>query len=129
MGRIELSGIGWIDGKLHVQTHISDNQVKAKAKPYDWYYYLYNSYVYLCDREGGPVYEEFAGQQRENVAWVRWEDGDDIWEERIFPVRQDEKGDYMLEAENEYMRAGVEDLLQYEWAVSFPADIIRNKAQ
>ncbi len=130
MGNIELCGIGWIDGNLHVQTHISDNEVKAERKPYDWYYYRYSCQVFLCDLEGRnmAVDEDFQ-RQRGNHTWVRWEEGGDVWEERIFPIREDEKENYRLEAENENMRSGVEDLLQYEWQVTFPANMIRKEEQ
>ena len=74
------------------------------------------------------VDEDFQ-RQRGNHTWVRWEEGGDVWEERIFPIREDEKENYRLEAENEYMRSGVEDLLQYEWQVTFPANMIRKEEQ
>lgn len=133
LGSIELSGIGWIDGDLHVQIHLPDNQVPAEPEGGSYHYVRYSSFVYLGDREGRNMYQDeaFNAQRARNtgggIVWISWWDGNDMWEEMIFPVRQDEKEDYILEAESTYMRSGVEDLLQCEWQVTFPANMIRTE--
>ena len=44
---------------------------------------------------------------------------------KIFPVQPEEMDQYIIYGEFTNLRANYEDLLQYEWEVSFPSNMIQ----
>ncbi len=53
--------------------------------------------------------------------------GDDLWIEKIFPVQPEEMEQYVIYAEFTDLvpEDEIENLLQYEWQVTFPGNMIQ----
>ena len=134
---IELSGIGWVDGMLHIQLHIPDYLSSANTKHTSSEYarYMWNISLLATDPDGSQssvtwLDEPLSGLLKESRFFydeLNWRDGDELWIEKIFPVSPDDmdhytvKGDF--EARDRYL-----ELSQYEWRVSFPTDMILMEA-
>lgn len=130
---IELSGIGWVDGMLHIQLHIPDYicNINTSHMFSEYARYMWNISLLATDPDGsqrsvtwhdepfsrllegtGSFYEELS-----------WRDGDELWIEKIFPVSPDDMEHYTVEGDFE-ARDRYPELNQYEWRVSFPTDMI-----
>jgi hypothetical protein len=132
---IELSGIGWVDGMMHVQIHVSDYFAKFEAENKSSEYARKIIYINLRDQQGNDVmwapgfFEELMKEMPYYIWEINWRDGDDLWIEKIFAVQPEEMEQYIIYSEltdrvpdDEY-----ENLLQYEWSVSFPTNLIQVK--
>ena len=124
---IELSGIGWIDGNLHVQIHETD---RYETGGNDYTSYPLNrtdSYINLLDQQGNPLMHA-STQLPADVPYFIWEmywnDGKDRWYESIFPVKPDEMEQYIICGTFSNLRKDVEDLMKCKWSVTFPANMI-----
>ena len=120
---VELSGIGWVDGKLHVQVHLSDYLMHVEADGFIADHVRYSCFVKIHDREGNEVIcDDGSGEQR-----LEWAEGSDLWVEQIFPVGQDAVKNCTLDAEISTMVTAREELLRTMWMVSFPTNMIREE--
>ena len=54
-GEVELSGIGWIDGNLHIQIHASGHLINAEDEDQGIYWENYLVYTYLTNQQGIDV--------------------------------------------------------------------------
>ncbi len=129
---IELSGIGWIDGNLHVQIHVSNYAIYVEYEHggiADMARYA--SYINLRDHNGNAVmwapgfFDQLLKDKPYYIWGINWREGDEQWIEKIFPVQPEEMDQYIIYGEFTNLRANYEDLLQYEWEVSFPSNMIQ----
>ena len=129
---IELSGIGWIDGNLHVQIHVSNYAIYVEYEHggiADMARYA--SYINLRDHNGNDVmwapgfFIQLLKDKPYYIWGINWREGDEQWIEKIFPVQPEEMDQYIIYGEFTNLRANYEDLLQYEWEVSFPSNMIQ----
>ena len=134
---IELSGIGWVDGMLHIQLHIPDYLSSANTKHTSSEYarYMWNISLLATDPDGSQssvtwLDEPLSGLLKESRFFydeLNWRDGDELWIEKIFPVSPDDMDHYTVEGDFE-ARDRYPELNQYEWRVSFPTDMILMEA-
>jgi hypothetical protein len=134
---IELSGIGWVDGMLHIQLHIPDYLSSANTKHTSSEYarYMWNISLLATDPDGSQRSvtwsdEPFSGLLKESRFFydeLNWQDGDALWIEKIFPVSPDDMDLYTVEGSFDTCDMYPE-LSQYEWRVSFPSDMILMEA-
>lgn len=128
---IELSGIGWIDGNLHVQIHVSNYAIKVEYEHAISDIARYTSYINLRDHNGNDVmwapgfFDQLLKDKPYYIWGINWREGDEQWIEKIFPVQPEEMDQYIIYGEFTNLMADYEDLLQYEWEVSFPSNMIQ----
>ena len=127
---IELSGIGWIDGQMHVQVYMSDwlksVGITNTAR--------YTCFISLRDRQGNEVMwtDEFMDQLLKDNPYYIWgvnwrNGGEEQWIEKIFPVQPEDMDQYMIYCEIEDRLTKNEELLNSEWIVSFPVNMIQTE--
>lgn len=127
---VELSGIGWIDGMMHVQLHIPHHSVSIETEHISSIYYQYLSYVILKDQQGNEITwgdSPYIQQLIENqyyVSEIGWIENDELWIEKVFPVRPEDMDHYVIYGEFED-RTNLWDFAGYEWQVSFPTNMIQ----
>ena len=132
---IELSGIGWIEGNLHVQIHVSNYSTRVENE-YGGISDIarYTSYINLLDQDGNSFMRApglFTQLLKDKpyfiwgLSWRGGRNGDEQWIEKIFPVQPEEMNQYVLYGEFTDLRTNLEDLLQYDWRVSFPSNLIQ----
>lgn len=128
---IELSGIGWLDGNLHVQIHVSNYAIKVEYEHAISDIARYTSYINLRDHNGNDVmwapgfFDQLLKDKPYYIWGINWREGDEQWIEKIFPVQPEEMDQYIIYGEFTNLMADYEDLLQYEWEVSFPSNMIQ----
>ena len=77
---------------------------------------------------GVPGFFEELLKEMPYFFWgVHWREGDDLWIEKIFPVQPEEMEQYVIYAEFTDLvpEDEIENLLQYEWQVTFPGNMIQ----
>ena len=121
---VELSGIGWIDGNLHVQIHMSNWHAFGTTRSL--------CYIDLRDQQGKDVretegfYEQLLRDTPYYFWGVNWRNGgEEQWIEKIFPVFPEDMDQYMIYCEIEDLQTKYEELLNSEWTVSFPVNLIQ----
>ncbi len=134
---IELSGIGWVDGMLHIQLHIPDYiaNINTRHMFSEYARYMWDINLLETDPDGSQssvtwLDEPFSGFLKESRFFyneLSWRDGDELWIEKIFPVSPDDMDHYTVEGDFE-ARDRYPELNQYEWRVSFPTDMILMEA-
>ena len=118
-GRVLLTGIGWIDGQLHVQVHeaepsfceIGENQ-----------YSRHNSVNVVNTSYMGFNFDQFYGQSP-----FAWEDPDnpwDRWQEFVFDSAPDDEKLMTLTAELGFTTVTVTG----DWEVRVPVSLIREES-
>lgn len=129
---IELSGIGWLDGNLHVQIHVANYAIKVEYEHAMSDIARYTSYINLRDHNGNDVmwapgfFDQLLKDKPYFIWGINWREGDEQWIEKIFPVQPEEMDQYIIYGEfTNHLMADYEDLLQYEWQVSFPSNMIQ----
>ena len=132
---IELSGIGWIDGDMHVQIHVS-NQLASVTDEYgSSLMEKYSVYTYLVDQQGNDVpwydaiFNHLIPDTPYFISSIYWFEDNDQWIEYIFPIRQEEMDQYMIICELTDQMGKNEELLNCEWIVSFPTNMIRTEGE
>lgn len=123
---IELSGIGWIDGKLHVQVHFSDYLMHVETDEFISSQVRYAWTANIHDRQGNEVTLEDE-ETRQDIRNIEWADGSDLWTEMIWPVGEDVMKDCTLDAEFSTMAVYREELTRTMWHVSFPTNMIQEE--
>ncbi len=126
---IELSGIGWIYGNLHIQIHVSNwlesTETSNTAR--------YLCYINLRDKQGHDIQEKegFYEKLLQDTAYyysgVNWHDSNDQWIEKIFPVQPEDMDQYVIYCEIEDRLTKNKELLNSEWTVSFPVNMIQTE--
>ena len=131
---IELSGIGWIDGMMHVQIHVSNAIAQIETDSHSSAQNQKRCHISLRDHQGNDVmwgvpgfFEELLKEMPYFFWGVHWREGDDLWIEKIFPVQPEEMEQYVIYAEFTDLvpEDEIENLLQYEWQVTFPGNMIQ----
>ena len=120
----ELSGIGWIDGKLHVQIHYLEDKMIRSGD--DIGYYPASSYVQMLGTDGiTPTYWEWVKSPDTIYGWTWDDNGDDIrdWEEFIFPCDPAEVQEGTLRAVTRYNK--LTDNVEGNWLVKIPMKMIQ----
>lgn len=120
---VELSGIGWIDGQLHVQIHyLPDRMEKDDAGTYP----LVFCYIQMMGADGFSPWIRYKDQADSmNFGWA-WDDNGDgfnEWEEYIFPCTPDEVREGTLRAVTNFIRET--EALEGNWYVKIPLRMIR----
>ena len=121
---VAVSGIGWIDGQLHIQIHYIDNgMVWNKARTVGYPPVRVHILTQLAD--GWSPWRRYMDQLEDMVFCVRMGGDEDQpeWEEYIFPCSPAEIREGTLEAEitlNDTRKA-----LEGNWSVNVPLRMIR----
>ena len=121
---VAVSGIGWIDGQLHVQIHYIDNgMVWNKTRTVGYPPVRVHILTQLAD--GWSPWRRYMDQLQDMVFCVRMGGDEDQpeWEEYIFPCSPAEIREGTLEAEitlNDTRKA-----LEGNWSVNVPLRMIR----
>lgn len=130
---VELSGIGWIDGNMHVQIHVSDHSASVPDEHGTSIMEKYLVYTYLVDWQGNDaawldaVYKQLGPDDPYFISSIYWYEGADQWTEYIFPVLPEEMERYTIICEITDQTGKNEELLKCEWTVSFPTNMIRTE--
>ena len=123
---VNLSGIGMVDGLLHVQLHYVNHQLITFGKNENSFeYYPENAYVdlydsdeeYHCDSKG--KYEYTRGI--DFLTWTNPIDESEVWEEYIFQVDSKLTEEQILEAEISHPEPPIMGM----WSVVIPARLIQ----
>ena len=121
---VELSGIGWIDGQLHVQIHYLPDMMK-EAEDGGMYSLVY-CYIQMTGADGiSPWYRYKDQMDSVNFGW-EWDDNGDWfndWEEFIFPCTPDEVKEGTLRAVAQLSEET--DAIEGNWFVKIPLRMIR----
>ena len=121
---VSLSGIGFIDGQLHVQIHYPDHKLIEYAP--DSYYKQYGAWLYVRDSQGRILYtDELTSQGLSIVRWNTESDEYDApeWEEFFFSVDPEQ-------LENAEITIYVEKNLspiEGNWKIDIPLRIIQRQ--
>ena len=123
----ELSGIGWIDGMLHVQVHYPDHVTKEiRANGERSEYFPETCWIRMMGTDGiSPWFWHQETAQDVVFQWAWDENGDEFgdWEEYIFPCDPAEVREGTLQAEvrnNEKFES-----LKGDWMVKIPMKMIQ----
>ena len=116
---VELSGIGWIDGMLHVQFHYPDHVMIKWSQ--DSEYFPVRCWIRMTGADGiSPWHWNLERLQDGVIGWVWDENGDECydWEELIFPCDP-------IDVEEGVLRAEIQDNAVREeitgnWFVKIP---------
>ena len=116
---VELSGIGWIDGMLHVQIHYPDHVMKKISR--DTEYFPTSCWLRMYGVDGISPWHWHPEKLPDGVIGWEWdENGDEIgdWEEYIFPCEP-------IDVEEGVLRAELRDNTSWQeikgnWSVKIP---------
>ncbi len=121
---VELSGIGWIDGILHVQIHYPDHVMKKIS--WDTEYFPTSCWLRMYGADGISPWHWHPEKLPDGVIGWEWdENGDEIgdWEEYIFPCEP-------IDVEEGVLRAELRDNTSWQeikgnWFVKIPMKMIQ----
>ena len=115
MKNVRLSGIGWMDGQLHIQIHNTDKNLKFNGSFY--------SAAFQCKPNRSKYHESYP--EMATVVWCEDEYNDMDWTEFIIYCQPEdlEELDYYLELT--YIR----EVLKGNWEFNIPLDQIRASAE
>ena len=119
----ELSGIGWIDGQLHVQIHYLPEKLEKDDE--GTVYPLVFCYAQMMGADGISPWLRYKDQTDSiNFGWAWDGDGDGFneWEEYIFPCTPDEVREGTLRAVTNFIRET--EALEGNWYVKIPLRMI-----
>ena len=121
---VAISGIGWIDGQLHVQIHYIDNSM-IRNKAGTVFYPPVRVHILTQLADGWSPWRRYADRLQEMVFCVRMGGDEDQpeWEEYIFPCSPAEIQEGTLEAQitlNDTVKT-----LDGFWTVDVPLQMIR----
>ena len=120
---IELSGIGWIDGQLHVQFHYLPDALLREG---DVTYSRAFCYAQMQCADGLPAWYRYKDHPEDhNFGWVWDEDGDGFneWENYIFPCTPEEVQEGTLLALTYFPQET--EAIEGNWFVKVPLRMIR----
>ena len=116
---VVLSGMGWIDGVLHVQTYNPNYTTGTVIH-----------FLSVYDRESNDYSDLsiYADKYPFHVTEMGWMDNNGgIWYEDLFPFSPEEMENYAIRAEITEEYAYHRELADCEWTVEFPASMIQIK--
>ena len=121
---VELSGIGWIDGQLHVQIHYLPDMLKESED--GGTYSPVSCYIQMTGADGLSPWYSYKDQMDDvNFGW-EWDDNGDWfndWEEFIFPCTPDEAKEGILRAVAQLSEET--GAIEGNWYVKIPLRMIR----
>ena len=121
---VELSGIGWIDGQLHIQIHYLPEMMEKDED--GSMYSLVFCYIQMMGTDGiSPWYRYKDQTDSINFGWA-WDDNGDWfneWEEYIFPCTPEEAREGTLRAVMNF--SGETVAIEGNWFVKVPMRMIR----
>ena len=125
---ITLSGIGWIDGIMHVQIHNPYYETKIReGNSTSCTHRIMCDYISLYDQEGDWVPFGDPSQYPCHIQNLAWTDGNDSWWEFLFACSPEEADSYILLADFEDQTELFPELQTDSWCVEFPASIIQDE--
>ena len=95
--------------------------------------YIVNTY--LVDQQGNDVpwydaiFNHLIPDTPYFISSIYWFEDNDQWIEYIFPIRQEEMDQYTIICELTDQMGKNEELLNCEWIVSFPTNMIRTEGE
>ena len=121
---VAISGIGWIDGQLHVQIHYIDNSM-IRNKAGTVFYPPVRVHILTQLADGWSPWRRYADRLQEMVFCVRMGGDEDQpeWEEYIFPCSPAEIQEGTLEAQ--ITLNDTRKTLEGNWSVNVPLRMIR----
>ena len=119
-----LSGIGWIDGLLHVQLHYTDNDLVWITENVNGYYPV-RGHVLMQLADGWSPWYKHRESLPDGIFHVSFGSNEDWpeWEEYIFPCTPDEVREGTLEAQ--ITLNDTVEVLTGDWVVEIPLRMIR----
>ncbi len=125
MDGLRLGGVGWMDGRLHVQLHmLSGAYVEENEGGVITWTEGIHSRVYLLGKDGREI--GMSNSDAYDAPDLKWSDGDDgTREELVFDTDPSEMEEFDIIGEFTDLRESLKNHAQYEWRVTFPTDIIR----
>lgn len=122
-----LSGIGWIDGIMHVQIHMPHCVKEFSSERSGSIMHLATCTTDVYDNEGNWISCPNIDQIPFDVQCVGWTVGDDAWIESLYAYSREEMENYHLRGTFSNAAKNLE-LLSHDWYVEFPASLIRFEA-
>ena len=123
-----LSGIGWIDGIMHVQVHMPHCVKEISSEHSFSHVHLATCDVSLLDENEEWVSYGPGSQYPFGIHTMGWTDRDDAWMEFLFPWSREEMKQYHLHG-TFTNKAKYPELLEHDWYVDFPASMIQPEAE
>ena len=123
-----LSGIGWIDGIMHVQIHMPHCVKESSTDRSFSSMHLTSCDVCLLDDNNEWVPYGPGSLYPFGIHMTGWLDGDDQWIEFLFPWSREEMEKYHLHGTFEN-KAKNPELLDRDWYIEFPVSMIRPESQ
>lgn len=119
MDGYSLSGIGYIDGILHVQVRRFATQSVSESS------YLYS--IAMLDRDGNQVRPiDRLSDYPNGEFFISWGDEESLWDEYLFPIPEDEADQYKIFIRTTRYTES-EELKDHRWVIRFPASMIKNE--
>ncbi|MBR6442609.1 MAG: hypothetical protein IKS46_02880 [Clostridia bacterium] len=122
-----LSGIGWIDGIMHVQIHMPHCVKAFSSERSASIMNLAACTTDVYDNEGNWISCQNSDRIPFDVQCVGWTVGDDAWVESLYAFSREEMENYHL-AGTFSNAAKFTELLSHDWYVEFPASLIQFEA-
>ncbi len=119
-----LSGIGYVDGQLHVQIHYPDHKL-VEYSPGN-YYEPYGAWLYVRDSRGNLLYgDDLSPQALSVMSWgiASWESDAAEWQEFFFTVDPEQLENAEITVYVEKNLAPVEG----NWKIDIPLRMIQRK--
>lgn len=121
---VELSGIGWIDGALHVQIHYPDHYMVKFGRDSEGF--PVSAWIQMTLDDGfSPWYTHKDDLPGGTYIWLWDENGDDFpdWEEYVFPCTPAEAEQAVLKAQVRI--TGATTIVEGNWFVKIPLHMIQ----
>ena len=119
-----LSGIGWIDGIMHVQIHMPHCVKEFSTEHSASIMYVTNCTTDVFNNEEEWISDQNSDQYPFSVQCVGWTVGDDAWIESLYAFSREEMENYHLLGTFSN-NAKYPELLNHDWYVEFPASMIQ----
>ncbi len=122
---VTLGGVGWVDGKLHVQLHaLAEAFVEeAEGDVITWTEGIH-SRIFLLGKDGKEI--DMCNGDAYGRPDLTWSDGNDgERKELIFDIGPAEMDEFDIVGEFADVRETLRNHGGYEWRVTFPTEIIR----
>ena len=112
-GPVKLTGIGWIDNKLHVQVYNQDTSVISIGRDYSpsWKIWLGS---HITDQEGNRFVDY------NTLSWGYSDEKEPVWHEYVWDISPDEKSQMDLSVAVEH----ITKTLEAKWEFRVPVDSI-----
>lgn len=112
-GPVKLTGIGWIDNKLHVQTHDTEASVTTIGRG------SYSSWMISIQAEVTDK-DDRRNEDYDTLSWGYTDEGHPVWQEDVLKVSLEEKDQLKLLAHVTHLT----NALEATWEFKVPVDSI-----